>query len=209
MKKITAAALAALLIAVSLVSCSLSLVPLTYVSEDGTLVNKKLGLSYAAAPGCFEAAAFGDEYAAMKGSKMTLCSIPGLDASEWLVENAPNGAPTVFVSTALTIPTLAEFEPDRLYICYDNETILAINTIDDAALINKVADAFMTRPDADYPLAGSLIVRSLKFSSSRFPGLYYSITYAVFPEGIFLYDRSSGRCVDGSGLLEDYISVDN
>ena len=46
----------------------------------------------------------------------------------------------------------------------------------------------------------------MKFHSDKYnPYIYYNLTYGKFESGEFLYDRNTKRCVEITGLLDDYI----
>ena len=203
MNKFFAALLSAVLLLSLLVSCKANLVTLTY--EDGQLVNKRAELAYTPAPLNYEPAAVGEEYAYYKKSDMTLYEIVGLDPREWLTEEYAGTATTIFYGSGITLPTLREMDPDKFYICISEMRTISLATVEDAEVIAALIDLYENGEQTEYPLAGSIGSYELKFHSERYPNLYYNLTFTVFPEGNFIYDRQSKRSVEIGELLDQWI----
>ena len=203
MKKI----IAVLLILSSLLmmsSCSASLVNLKY--EDGKMYNKRLKIEYYPAPTNYEPVSVGEPYGYYGKSDMILYEITGLDPKEWLTQEYSGSATTIFYSTDITLPTLDELEPNKLYICSNEEVTYAVATIDDADLINSVIDLYLNGEYEEWPLINSIATYELKFySEENYPHIYYNLTYGEFEEGKFIYDRNTKRSVRIDEILSDYI----
>lgn len=204
MKRIISYVTVVLLLLSALLSTSCGSLVVLSKSDDGMLVNKSKGLEYTYAPTYIEPVSVGDEYAVYKRSGMTLYEIPGLDPTQWLCEEY-TGSSMVFYSPDIEIPTLEEFAPVTVYICVSDEITIAVATVDDAETIAAVVDAYMNGEEVTYPLVDSIAYYQLKFASDTYKGIYYNLTYAVFDEGYFIYDRSTKRCVAADGLLETFI----
>ncbi|MGN1409681.1 MAG: hypothetical protein ACI4XJ_05845 [Eubacteriales bacterium] len=203
MKKI----IAALLILSSLLmmsSCSASLVNLKY--EDGKMLNKRLKLEYYPAPTNYEPVSVGEAYGYYGKSDMILYEIKGLDPKEWLTQEYAGSATTIFYSTDITLPTLEELEPNKLYICSNEETTFAVSTVEDVDLINELVDLYINGEYEEWPLINSIATYELKFySEDKYPHIYYNLTYGEFEEGKFIYDRNTKRSVRIDEILSDYI----
>ena len=196
-------AAAVILAALLLASCSARLVNLTY--SDGQLVNKMKRLAYNAAPLNYEPAAVGEEFAYFAKADEVLYEIVGLDPKEWLTESYSGTATTIFYSDKLTLPTLSEMEPSKVFVCINEEVTHAFATIEDPEIIAKLIDLYENGEYAEWPLAGSVKIYELKFwSEEKYPRLYYNLTYGEFPEGKFIYDRTTKRSVMIGNLLDDY-----
>lgn len=198
------AAGAAVLAAVLLVSCSAKLVNLTYV--NGQMINKSKHLAYNAAPLNYEPVAVGEEFAYYGKANLTLYEIVGLDPKEWLTEAYAGTATTVFYDADLTLPTLSEMHPTKVFVCMNEEITFSVATVEDKAVIDRLVDLFENGEYAEWPLVGSLSTYELKFySEEEYPRIYYNLTYGEFPEGKFLYDRQTKRSVMIGDLLDGYV----
>ena len=80
----------------------------------------------------------GDAYGYYKDMDMTICEIQGQDPTMWLTQENKGTATTVFYSTSLTLPTLAEMEPHTIYVCAGEEVTISVGTITDPTAIDAV-----------------------------------------------------------------------
>lgn len=195
-----------LVICASLVlfSCTSSIINLKY--EDGHMVSKRHGLSYAAAPLNYQPVSVGDAYAYYEKADLTLYEIKGLDPKQWLTEEFSGASTTVFYSDKITLPTLRELGANKILICLEGEVVYSFGTIEDTAIINKVIDLFENGEAVEWPLIDSIRRYELKFySEDNYPHIYFNLSYGEFPEGKFIYDRSTKRCVEIGALLDEYI----
>lgn len=203
MKKI----IALLLTAASLLTfsaCSASLVNFKY--EDGKLVNKGQKLEYYAAPTNYEPVSVGEQFGYYKKTDLILYEITGLDPKEWLTQEYAGSATTVFYSTDITLPTLSELEPTKVYICTGDTITYALATVEDEAVVSKLVDLFENGEYEEWPLINSIETYELKFySEDKYPHIYYNLTYGEFEEGKFIYDRTTKRSVRIDEVLADYI----
>lgn len=221
MKK-TALLAAFILTALLLCSCALNL-----TEQDGKLVDKKNGITYLPAPICFEPVRTDEELYA-KSKTLELYPITGLDTSEWISEPY-DGIGGVWYSDKLTLPTLEEFEANRIYICVESTITTALGQVTEQSDVDAVVNAFMTGEKVSVPDSGKSY--KLKFESEKYPGIYYNLLFIAKPmEGeqtialdpdnpdselktvpyyyydCFLYDRSTKTCVKIGNELEKYLS---
>lgn len=203
MKKIvTGVSLGLALIILS--SCSGTLVNLKY--ENGQMINKRLKLAYTPAPTNYEPVSVGEAYAYYEKSDMTLYEIKGLDPKDWLTQAYAGSATTIFYSDDSTLPTLAELEPNKIYVTEGDSVTISIVTVDDIDVINNVIDIFENGEYAEWPLINAYTTYELKFySEEKYPHIYYNLTYGEFEEGIFLYDRNTKHSVIIGDALADFI----
>lgn len=203
MKKIvTGVSLGLALIILS--SCSGTLVNLKY--ENGQMINKRLKLAYTPAPTNYEPVSVGEAYAYYEKSDMTLYEIKGLDPKDWLTQAYAGSATTIFYSDDSILPTLAELEPNKIYVTEGDSVTISIVTVDDIDVINNVIDIFENGEYAEWPLINAYTTYELKFySEEKYPHIYYNLTYGEFDEGIFLYDRNTKHSVIIGDALADFI----
>lgn len=183
-------------------ACGSDLVTLKY--EDGLFVNEKQGLSYVPAEITYEPTAMGDAYACYTSGGITLYAIGENDPTLWLTENYAGGATTVFHDDSITLPTLGELGAEKIIVCASENVTIGVLEITDEADIAAVTAAFENGEEAEWPLIGSTLRYDLKFYSSAWPQIYMNLIYGEFPEGNFLYERASGRCVEAGDLLDEY-----
>lgn len=202
--KITLTA-ALLLSALLCQSCSGSLVNLTY--KDGQLINKRLKLYYNAASTSYEPVSVGEAYGYYGEIDMTLYEITGLDPKEWLTQAYAGTATTIFYNEDIILPSLAEMDPNKMYVCLNEAITFAVATVEEEAVIDELINLFENGAEAEWPLIDSNVVYNLKFlSEENYPHIYYNLTYGEFEEGNFLYERSTKRCVEVGTLISDIIS---
>ncbi len=186
------------------VSCSSSLVSLKY--ENKHMINKRLGLSYVAAPLNYQPVSVGEAYAYYEKADLTLYEIKGLDPKKWLTEEYTGASTTIFYSEDITLPTLSELGANKIFVCLEGEVIYSLATIDNVGIIDTLIKLFESGEAAEWPLIDSIQRYELKFySEDDYPHIYYNLSYGEFPEGKFIYDRSTKRCVEIGNLLDDYI----
>lgn len=196
--KVFAGALASVSI---LASCSGSLVNLKY--EDEMLVNKRLGLSYAAASTVYQPVSIGEAYGYFGDIDMTLYQIAGLDPKQWLTEEYTGNATMIFVDKDITLPTLSELQATEIFVCADTEITYAVATIEEQEIVDALVDVFENGEECEWPLIDSIVTYEMKFHSEElYPHIYYNLIYGEFESGKYLYDQFSKRCVNIGTILD-------
>ena len=202
-KSVSAALLAAAL-ALSSCGCASELKSLTV--SGAQLEDRAAGVTYLAAPFCFEPVAMGDEYAAYQlgESEGILYEIAGLAPTDWLTEEY-TGVSFVFHNSEITLPTLAEFAPDAIHLCLQSTRIWEFATVTDPAEIAEIVSCWTEGEAARHPGGTPLETYRFKFSSPEYPGLYYALIYADYGDARYLYNRELTRCVEVGDMLRSYI----
>ena len=192
---------AALLLILLLVSCSGS-VKLEY--ENGQLINKSKKLAYTPAPLNYEPVAIGEEYAVYGKTQTPLYEIIGLNPKQWLTEPNTGTTTTIFYGDGVALPSLREMDPDEIFVCVNGNLTFAQSTVRDKEVIDELISVFENGEQIDWPLTGAVRIYELKFHSTvNHDCLYYNLTFGEFPEGKFLYDRQTKRCVEIGDLLDN------
>lgn len=195
---------AALLLTLLFTACASGDVRLTY--ENGQLINKSKRLAYTPAPLNYEPAAIGEEYAVYGKTETPLYEIIGLDPREWLTEANTGATTTIFYGSGVTLPTLRQIDPDEIFVCVNGAATYAVSTVRDKEAIDAMIDLFENGEAVDWPLTDSIRIYELKFhSGENWNCLYYNLTFGEFPEGKFLYDRQTKRCVEIGELLDNAV----
>lgn len=190
--------------AMLLTSCSGTLVNLKY--ENGQMINERLKLAYTPAPTTYEPVSIGEAYAYYEKSKMTLYEMDGVDPKDWITQEYAGSATTVFYSDDYTLPSLEELNPNKVYVCSNEEITYSLATIEDAGIISELIDLFTNGEYVEWPLVDAVKTYELKFhSDDNYSFLYYNLTYGEFPEGKFIYDRNTKHSVMIGDLLDEYI----
>lgn len=198
-----AAVLSVLILGMCLTACGDSLVSLSY--KDGRFVNTAKKLSYIPAPVSYEPTHVGEAYAYYKKGDVTMYTIGANDPKLWLTEAYAGSATTVFYSDTVTLPTLADFGADAIHVCVSKDLVFETCTVEDTALIDETVKLFLTGDKAQWPDGNAYVTYDLKFSSPDWPMIYINLVYGSFPEGNFLYDRGTKRCVEIGELLDAYL----
>lgn len=188
MKRSVAAVIAAVCV-VLLVSCS-RVVELEYVS--GSFYNDNTGVTYAVAPMCFEPVSIASEpFGKCPQRDIELYPIVGLDTSLWLSEKYEGIGTVYYAEGQVTLPDFEEFSADGLFICQEDIKTVGIANITEASDVDAVVEAFLNGEDASAVRSGERF--KLKFTSAKYPGLYYSLEYYESDDGEnYIFDRSAG-----------------
>ena len=176
-------------------------------SEDGgiTLVDKRKDVKYLLAPMCYEPVAFMTDVYAKYGD-MEYFAVRDADPSEYLCTTEMNIF-DLYYAEGITLPDLAHFKPNYTRVCRVEEVAImmhSINKEDTEAIVKH----FMISETVDSALIGSVETSySLKFMSDDYKFMYYVINYYKTKSGErYLYDRTTGRCVELGDLFTDVIS---
>jgi len=176
-------------------------VKITY--KDGKYIDRAGGVTYLAAGVCYEPVSVGDEYAVY--GKTVLYEINGLDPKEWMTEKY-DGIGSIYYSEEINLPAFEEFEPNKIYACEVDYIIVRIAEVTDLIDVNAVTDLYLNGEQTELPIDGTHSYH-LKFSSEKYPGIYYNLLYVIADGGNYLYDRDTKRCVEIGGVLEKYIWI--
>ena len=207
MKHIAKSAVAAVLATFILlfsVGCSDGLISMKISGDQ--LEDALTGVSYSAAPFFFEPVAIGAEYAAysLGGTKVKLYEIAGLEPTQWLTEDN-DGVYFLFYNSELTLPTLAEFAPTAVHLCVQSVRTWEFDTVTDMTEIAALVSLWETSENVRHPGTTPLTTLRFKFSSDKYPGLYYALIYADYGDARYLYNREMTRCIEIGDMLSAYI----
>lgn len=211
MKKALSLLLAIWLCVLFLVSCSRT-VKLNF-SDDGTLQGG--GVTYKFAPVGYEPTYQGEEYGLITGTlEEKLYKIGSCDPKKWLTTEYSGAATLVYYDSDITLPTLAELEPSKCYICEQDKTSFSVYTLGedeesrlhDSEVISTLVK-MLEKGDEDelWPRSDIIQTYNLKFYSPKWEAIYYNVVYAVCGGGNFLYDRVTGNCVNAGNILSEYL----
>ncbi len=168
------------------------------VFRDGGYYHLESGVNYRACHVALEPNLVGEAYAGC--GDFTFFRIKGADPLLWLCDDEN----LVYRADVLPEPTLGDFSPDCLYVGLNSDDFFALTEITDAGLINDLVSCFSTPDQAVLP-ASCDGVWQLKFTSSAFPWLRYSVIYAEKDGVSYLKDRGSGLCADAKNLLSEVL----
>lgn len=191
----------------SCTSCSVSRT-LEY-TEDDLFYNKSNKISYTAASSTYLPVRVGDYYGKCERPIIEFHEMTDCSPNEWL-SSAHNGRATMLFYNAdkVTLPTWETLECDGIYVCTVGDRIVAYDYITDATLISNLLDMFVNAPQADWPSAGYTDEFDLLFEVEGYPMIYMNLLFGRFPEGTFLYERSTKRCVEIGNIIDRYTQND-
>ena len=204
-KRITLAAVSALLLitlTITLAACSGKE---SFVSEGSGFKDKKTKVTYAYAPFSYEAIEVGEEvYGQSEYSKFY--EIVGLDPLEYICEESG----TVFYDEDITLPTPDKMNFAYLEICTEGETLTVNSTVTDTAAIKFIINDHLSAQKLTYSPIEASAVYKLRFADTSM-GLYYSVELIRYAEDIleggvnygrdFVYDRSMRRFTKAPDVL--------
>ena len=185
------------------VSCGGGLVTLKY--EDGMFVNNAKKLAYYPAPVSYEPVSVGEPYAYYKKGDITIYEITGTDPTLWLTEAYAGGLTTVFYSETITLPTLATFGADVLYVCESEERTYVAFTVDEKELLDTIVDMVENGEEAEAPQGEPVEVYDMKFASPDWPMIYICLEYEEYADGGYLYNRNTRKYTAIGDILFDIL----
>jgi hypothetical protein len=175
--------------------------------ESGTLVAED-GSVYNAAPAGYEPVSIGEACAYFADTDTTLYQIGTLDSSLWMTEEYFGEATTIFYSSSITLPTLAEMNPDTLYVCEATDTgSISLLTIEDKDFIDMAVEASTADGEQHiWPPTDTQLDLDLKFYSADYPAFYYNVSVACLSDGYYVYNRNSGKgCIYVGTIFDEYL----
>ncbi|MBQ9116093.1 MAG: hypothetical protein IJY04_03630 [Clostridia bacterium] len=170
-------------------------------SEDGgiTLTDKFNGITYELAPMCYEPVAYIPEedngiYA--KYGKTEYYMVRDASPEKYLC-TIDMGIYDLYYASGIKLPTLEEFAPNYTRVAKVEAIAIQVGSIDKENTENIVR-YFLTSETVDSALiSGVETTLYLKFMSEEYKFLYYNLVYYETKGGDrYLYDRTTGRCVD-------------
>lgn len=190
MKKTWFRLLPLLLCAMMLFSGCAKLPKLEY--EDGVYTNQKTGISYLTASVCYEAISFKEDSEVARIERkgvddLLMYPINGVDSAKMLA----SADYEVFYAVGTTLPTLAQMNPETVYICKTADMTYSIASITAKADISYLIEVYQgTKGFSKNEIDGSPTKEryDLKFESSSYPGIYYCLTYWQFEEDVLVYE---------------------
>ena len=200
---------ALLLVAVILLSVFLSsyLGVVHLRSDDGgiTLVDKRKDVTYVLAPMCYEPISYYTDVYAKYGDT-EYHEVENADPSEFLCTTDMNIF-DLYYAEGITLPDLARFNANYTRVCKTGEISIMMHRITKADT-EAIVKHFLTAETVDSSLiVGVKNTLYLKFMSDDYKFMYYVINYYETKSGDrYLYDRTTGRCVELGDLFETEIN---
>ena len=196
--------LALIFCAGALISCGESLP--SFKSKNGKYtVGKNV---YVPSPLLYEPTSVGEAYAYYKRGDLTLYQIGEFDPALWLTEEYVSGLTTVFHAESITLPTLSQLDAEKIIVCQSESIVWGLFEIKDKELIRTLTGLYENGEQITLPVTYPDTEYELKFYSDDWPQIYMNLIYGEFPEGKFLYERASGRCVEVGDLLDPWLHPD-
>lgn len=203
-------AAALLLVAVILLSVFLSsyLSVVHLRSEDGgiTLVDTKKDVKYLLAPMCYEPVSYYKAVYAKYGDT-EYHEVENADPADFLCTTEMNIF-DLYYAEGITLPDLAHFNANYTRVCKIGEIAIMLHKIDKEDT-EEIVKYFLTAETVDSSvIIGVENTLYLKFMSDDYKFMYYVINYYETKSGgRYLYDRTTGRCVElGDDLFKTEIS---
>ena len=182
-----------LMLAISLAFSSCSSVTVME-SENGMYVNPDTGVSYHAAPANYESKAVNKaELVACLGSadmeEAYLYAIDGASSMQFLTTIYND----VFYADGITLPTLREMNATRVLFTQTKVLTASLVQIEEADILSQLVAAYEGKGfDSELMIFEDDCIRKLdfrlKFESTAYPSLYYTLDYYSYSKEITLWE---------------------
>ncbi len=206
MKRFICTVSALVLCLMCLVSCA---VRFEYV--DGQLVNGKTKEKYNALPMGFEPCGVGEAYGEF--GAFTLYRLTDLDGNElepetWLTEEYSGSATTVFLNESIPLPSFKDMSFDACYLCEEDVSVISFATVTDSDEINGMISALDTEEGVFWTGKDVTASYTLKFYSTEYPAVFYSVDYYITESGNFLHNKANNVYVEIGDMLSEYVTAE-
>lgn len=172
-------------------------------TENGDFYDPKSGVTYTLAPMSYEPEAWKKAVWGKCGED-ELHAVSGLDPARYLC-TVEGGVGVLWCSDDIALPALDGFDAEKIIVCTETETVMALKTVERKDHVTAVVEAFLDgASEGELPEASRNL--SLKLTSRRYPGLFYNLSYLECADGNYLYERESAGLVNVGSLLLWYIN---
>ncbi len=200
----------ALVLLLCFVSAFLTSCGVKLEARNSKIYNTKTHKSYVLTPTYYEPKTISKEaYATLKynDTETDFFEIGGYSPEEWLA----NEFGDVYCATGETLPGLDGFGATGALVCENNDASVMIAEITDTEALNKAIDIFTEEYDRDTDgikpdLTDGYTVLEIKFTSEKYPNLYFALKLAVSSEGAYLYSSSDRVYAYIGDIFASYIS---
>lgn len=185
--------------------------------SGGKYVDKTSGITYYAAPACYEPIEISDElYGTLE--KVELYRMGAADPEKWLCE--ANGS--VFYSSDMELPSLGGLDISYAEIVLEDTVLVKIT---DMSVINAVVTAYEDSEDVGRPYVATAEDYEINWRiriADETRGIYYILSYVEIGESYvvedengverdlgkkFIFNRfENNRCVVAGDILDEYVS---
>lgn len=137
----------------------------------------------------FEAVNIGEQYGELHAGTrvIPLYCVEGLSPKEWLVTDSG----TLYHAATVRFPPAEELRFDALSVCRTKALTLPIATVTDKTVVEAVTDALFHGEVPQLTVIGSSESWRLKFESSEWSGICFSIILSYYENGLKAYDKLS------------------
>lgn len=177
---------------------------LKFTYSDGEYIDEKNGITYVAAPFCYQAQlTTSKDYPYAASDRQTLYRVGYRDEDDkvhlqmgelWLSTLLEEGAALYYNRDKVTIPDFTEFEGDVIFLCRPDGSLFSTTKIEGAEA-TELLEAFFTAEGSDYDTLyrSCELISNLKVSSSKYPWLYLNLWLYTDADGNYYLCESTTR----------------
>ena len=182
----------------------------TFKKTDDGFLDQKTGITYTfVTPYVYEPKrVYSDEefvYGTMDGDEVY--EIEGADTKKWLARKLPTGVITVYCATDITPPELNEFEADSVTVYEEDVFAIEIASITDKNDVSEVVSEYCGGNEVSKP-DNVKKVYNLRFSSEKYPFLYYCVQFVEAEDGYYYCSHDNGKYYTASDIISDVLNGD-
>ena len=181
-----------------------------FTYADGKITSED-GASYIPAPMGFQPANVGKK-CGVRDTYFDLFTVvcddgTVLSSDEWMTEEYAGNATSVYYRDTITLPPYDEIDYDLCTFCDEGDRPVALAEIDDRNFIASLIDAVSHGSQSNGRLDDAVASYTVKFSSSDFPGIVYSIDYLIYDDAAYLYSIGEKKYAEATGIFAPYVDL--
>lgn len=199
-----------LLIAVILVFCNMDR-EVIFKNVNGEYIDPRTKITYIeATPFVYEPKEVydgeGDVYGKMDGDDVF--EVKGVSSSQAICRRIADGIYVLCVEKNVSLPTLSDFEANKVYVCKDDVMVTAVAISDEAEIVSALTNEIVSGTPVSKP-EGINNRYTIRFESEKYPYFYMCVQLVQSDDGDFYMDLESNEYYEASDIVSKLLETDN
>lgn len=132
--------------------------------------------------------------------------VKGVSTSKALCRRIAEGIYVLYVEKNTVIPTLSDFEANKVYVCEDGVTVTALAISSDTETVSSLADEIVSGTPVSKPQEINNRY-TLRFESEKYPYFYICVQFIQSDDGCFYMDLESNQYYEASDMVSKLLET--